>query len=796
MTDPPSHSASNNNRRRRRLTKLQQIQRQRNRSSGNYNSNDIIISSISGSDPSQDYPRKLEQVLFGAEHNLQLERHTRLRSPPSLHINQQQRRQQDEEESLEYSSSNDGNSFIETVSLDSATASFMDTRSATPIDTMKNNLLRNGRSGSSHYRTLLFDKDDDDVNTNLDETVLSGYSSKVVVSEYTSSDNHTVYTRDTLQSSKDEDELLESTIYKKGESTTPRVRFDSNTKFGNEICCDDYDFDDDESLDTLDVIKNSVLCRPYWGIASTNNNCTGVGGMDDSDTIATRDTRSVWSTATGSILSGSRGDVYSTMDTMDSRHSTLPGWRCDDSVLNEVYNQNDDDATANVANPWVCATDFMGGIMDNIESTKCEEPITGGTISPKAKRSHGKRMDDISDITRGTRTANSTETDISLLTEHIKQIMAESARNRQHEEDIEGDGAMNVNKSASSNKTLSEKLDAVNRRRNYKMGTLMNEGTINKSYGVRFEAVNKSRSRVAYHQREEVGLNSSFWQGDGVWSSDQSTAFGTAFHSSHLAPINPIPHENADARARSANASNCWSAAIDASSGKTYYYNNNTRETSWLIPNGYNGSVRNDKMDKTSVQEQRKMSNVDLSRARTQNQRGGKVFIEVREGTIGSRSYQSTKERQQLDEKQFPTVPAVNAIRQVQRHESSQSPISQIKTSRKQESNQQHHHHPATTQNQEKKQSRRRRFHLFRKKSSKENTTSNTTTTKTKTSSSSSAAAVSPTIGNKKSYEVASTIDPVSPDRTVDTSLGSSNSDDPEYSAPQRVSDQITRFSC
>lgn len=41
-----------------------------------------------------------------------------------------------------------------------------------------------------------------------------------------------------------------------------------------------------------------------------------------------------------------------------------------------------------------------------------------------------------------------------------------------------------------------------------------------------------------------------------------------------------------------------WKATVDASTGKTYYYNKKTKEVSWTIPKGYKGSVRAEKKDK------------------------------------------------------------------------------------------------------------------------------------------------------------------------------------------------------
>jgi len=170
-----------------------------------------------------------------------------------------------------------------------------------------------------------------------------------------------------------------------------------------------------------------------------------------------------------------------------------------------VQNQNDD-AAVNVAINWMCAAaaGFMGGIMGHSEDTTCEarEAMLGSMLSSSTtatKGSHRGQKDDMSAITRST--AYSTESDISDLTDHIKQIMANSAR-----------------RGTSSTTTLAEKLEAVNRSTIRKMETL---------HEVVEPATKKGRKEAS---RDKVGSKSksSFWQDDGVWSSDQSTAFGGA----------------------------------------------------------------------------------------------------------------------------------------------------------------------------------------------------------------------------------------------------------------------------
>ena len=273
--DPPSPT------RRRRLTKLlaAQIQRQRSSSSGNSSNSSI------GSDPLQDYQHKLEQALFDAEHNLQVGRHQRLCPPPpppsslSLHYQQQHHFHH-----LNNSLDDDDNSLVETASVGSATASFMDSRSddatrgiiytpkqqqplnfqhagtLSPADIMRKNLIDRDRSGSPSSTVDVFqntfDEEDYDTATNLDGTVTSGYTS-TCVSEYTR-DTNTEYTRDTFTeftaiverpwmcaspgfqrestTADDEETMTEKNLYTNDDVSTykPRVRFDLDTKFEND----------------------------------------------------------------------------------------------------------------------------------------------------------------------------------------------------------------------------------------------------------------------------------------------------------------------------------------------------------------------------------------------------------------------------------------------------------------------------------------------------------------------------------------------------------------------------------
>ena len=52
-----------------------------------------------------------------------------------------------------------------------------------------------------------------------------------------------------------------------------------------------------------------------------------------------------------------------------------------------------------------------------------------------------------------------------------------------------------------------------------------------------------------------------------------------------------------------------WSATVDASTGKTYYYNKKTKEVSWTMPKGYKGSVRGVKKGKSAAEKQNKSDN-------------------------------------------------------------------------------------------------------------------------------------------------------------------------------------------
>lgn len=603
------------------------------------------------------YQRKLEEVSFDAEHDLHLERHTRL-CPPSLHyehyLHNHHHHHRQQQESLDYN--DDDDSLVYSVSVDSATASVMDTRWRL--------------SGCTSYS---YARDDSAMEAILDDTVETGY------------------TRHSTQS-------------------------DAVTAKAASGC--------------------SGFMGEYIGNVAQGAKC--------SETLA----------RSGSMLCISRRDDYSAMDTIDSKGSYLPGCAYGNCVLNEHTRhavQKRKEATTNTASHWMCASGFMDGMMDHHdEDTTFEETIARRTMFgqhasiPAAEGSPGRRNDDVSTITRGT--ANSTETDISQLTERIKQIMADSTRDMPLVE-------VEDNRSTSSNKTLAEKLEALNRSRNHKTERLMNQRPSsdevhNKSLGTRLEAVKSGRTdevepltnrgrneamkqvlkevniakTYVQAQQNEAGSKSFFWQSDGVWSSDQSRAFGSALHNTRLSRINVVQQEYDEAIAsarcllftenatgkQEADTSHCWRAAIDASSGKTHRP-------------GHNGSVRRDKWymsaeEQTKSTNERKVVNsakfqdVDLSRAKTQKQLGSGVYIEERDAIIGSKGSQSKEGR--LEEKQLQDVPAV---RQLQL-EASPRP------SEEQQSNCRQHHLATAIQDQEQEKNihRRRRFSLYRKKSSKE----------------------------------------------------------------------------
>ena len=127
-----------------------------------------------------------------------------------------------------------------------------------------------------------------------------------------------------------------------------------------------------------------------------------------------------------------------------------------------------------------------------------------------------------------------------------------------------------------------------------------------------------------------------------------------------------------------ADASNCWMSAIDVSSRNTYYYHIDTRETSWSMPIGYNGSVG---------------SHSSTSRIQEHHKDG--AFSEERNDSIESRA-------------------SVDADALISRKKRNQDWVSPTK--------QRQQYHPATQAQDEvhKTPSRRLRFSLYRNK--KENT--------------------------------------------------------------------------
>lgn len=384
-------------------------------------------------------------------------------------------------------------------------------------------------------------------------------------------------------------------------------------------------------------------------------------------------------------LVGSRSDGSSAMDKI--KMNLMSRVQDDDEVVSTMEAELDDtvvsgctrlttqsDAlTAKVASPW-CS--FMGAIVDRGEEAKCKtrEAFVGDLVLPLCIRSRPGKKDDMSAITRNT--AESIESDLSELTDHIKLIMAYSAK---RDTDTR---PTHVKKRTSSTKTLTEKLEAMNRSTCHKIDTVlevdagMNKGrneaarqhqgkvgsessswqgfwkgdaiwssdqstecnceahrssnpsqyisdndrdiatsrfssftdkvkatateTIQPEVDVTNQDSRQADINKAYAQAQQgkACARSSFWKDDGVWSSDHSTIFGS-LHSTH--DLRPRINEYDEAIASSpylffgkknileeeAESSSCWKAAIDVSSGNTYYYHSKTRETSWSIPSDY-----------------------------------------------------------------------------------------------------------------------------------------------------------------------------------------------------------------
>lgn len=381
-------------------------------------------------------------------------------------------------------------------------------------------------------------------------------------------------------------------------------------------------------------------------------------------------TYSVSVKSSAASLIGSRSGDISPMDRMkmnfmsrvqvDEVLSTMEG-ELDDRVVSGCTRRamQSDALTAKVGSRW-CS--FMGTIMDRGEEAKCKarEAFVGNMLSPSIRSRPGKRDDNMSAITRNT--AESIESDLFESTDHIKLIMAYSAMR---------DTQPTRFKNRTRGKTLTEKLEALNRSTGHKIDTVHEvDASMNKerieaarqhqgkfgpnssswqgfwkndavwcsdqstehgearcirdyyrgiessrflSYTGKVKAttteaaqpeidVTKQASRQAdnnkanAHARHgKAGARSSFWKDDGVWSSDQSTTFGSLRSTQDLRPrINEYDEAIAGSPylffgkknivAEETDASSCWKAAIDVSSGNTYYYHSKTRETSWSIP--------------------------------------------------------------------------------------------------------------------------------------------------------------------------------------------------------------------
>lgn len=331
-------------------------------------------------------------------------------------------------------------------------------------------------------------------------------------------------------------------------------------------------------------------------------------------------------------------DDYSVMDTIDSssRLSNLLGTY----VRNEVKNDDDAAAATNVTSSWMCGSGFfMDAILhrDDVDTKECEGPTARETMLRNMQKcSSGGRKDDISAIHLGT--TNSSETE---LTDLIKQLMEDSARtrsipsNKSLAEKLEavkrsrnyreqqnnshgernsfwkGDGVWSSDQTTVLGSALSstQHLPEVNsEQRGYiqaraeagwrpeadrhhearQVANLRTNEVMKQVTVTRRADIGKAYVQV---QQEKVASKSSFWQGDRVWSSDQSTAFESAPYSPYLRPhVSEYDEAVASSRHLSFNdnstekQSNCWRTAIDVSSGRTYYYNTETNQSSWSLP--------------------------------------------------------------------------------------------------------------------------------------------------------------------------------------------------------------------
>ena len=167
----------------------------------------------------------------------------------------------------------------------------------------------------------------------------------------------------------------------------------------------------------------------------------------------------------------------------------------DDTVVSGCTRRTtqSDTLTAKVISPW-CS--FMGAIIDHGEDTKCEarEAVVGNMLFP-CIRTHPGKKDDMSAITRIT--YGSIESDLSELTDHIKLIMAYSAKR---------DTQPHFKKGTSSAKTLAEKLEAVNRSTVHKVDTVHEVDP----------AMNKGRKeaarQISQQHQGKVESEPFFWQ--------------------------------------------------------------------------------------------------------------------------------------------------------------------------------------------------------------------------------------------------------------------------------------------
>ena len=99
-------------------------------------------------------------------------------------------------------------------------------------------------------------------------------------------------------------------------------------------------------------------------------------------------------------------------------------------------------------------------------------------------------------------------------------------------------------------------------------------------------------------------------------------------------------------------ASNLWNAAVDPSTGKTYYYNKSTKEVSWTIPEGYSENAKKD------MREDEQTRNDNETKAKGGDSDIDKHWRETVDPSSGKKYYYNKKTKMVSWEKPAGFIPA------------------------------------------------------------------------------------------------------------------------------------------